>query len=221
MNLELSLVNLYRPADPAEGAPWLLVLLHGVGSNEADVFGLAPAVPGRFHVVSLRAPNVMGPGAFGWFSFVVRPDGLRTIDTVQEESSRLLLAQLIPAIAEQLSVPASRVVVGGFSQGGIMSLSLLLTRPELMTAAMVMHGRLLAEVEPVMAPSDALAGRRLWVSHGTSDPMIPVANAHTIRDRVKELAIELSYAEFPGVHEIRPAELTAAMTWLASLTEAG
>jgi phospholipase/carboxylesterase len=217
VNLELPLVHLYRPADPVDDAPWLLILLHGVGSNEADIFGLAPAVPGRFHVVSLRAPNGMGPGAFGWFSFVVHPDGRRAIDAEQEESSRLLLSRVIATTAEQLSVSAERVVVGGFSQGGIMSLSLLLTRPELMTAALVMHSRLLAEIEPLIAPPQALRDRRLWVSHGESDPMIPVANAHTIRDRVQELPIKLSYAEFPGVHEIRPAELTAAMTWLESL----
>lgn len=220
MTLELPLTYLYRPADPTDDAPWLLVLLHGVGSNETGLFGLAPAVPDRFHVLSLRAPNRMGPDAFGWFTFAVRPDGHRAIDAEQEESSRLFLAQATSSAAEQLSVPAERVVVGGFSQGGIMSLSLLLTQPELVTAALVMHSRLLPEVTPLIAPAEALRGRRLWVSHGTMDPVIPVASAHDIRDRIRELPIELSYAEFPGVHEIRPAELSAAMSWLSSITEA-
>jgi phospholipase/carboxylesterase len=221
VSLELSLTHLYRPVDPAVGRPWLLVLLHGVGSNEADLFGLAPAVPGRFHIVSLRAPFRMGPDAFGWFTFVVRPDGQRVIDTEQEQTSRTLLAEVSSSIAEQLTVPAERVVVGGFSQGGIMSLSLLLTRPDLMAAALVMHSRLLPEVAPLMAPAEALHGRRLWVSHGTMDPVIPLANAHDIRDRVRDLPISFSYAEFPGGHEIRPAELTAAMTWLNGLSAEG
>jgi phospholipase/carboxylesterase len=218
VTLELPVTHLYRPADPVTDAPWLLVLLHGVGSNEADLFGLAPAVPVRFHVLSLRAPFRMGPNAFGWFTFAVRPDGQRVIDAEQELSSRTLLAQVISSSVEQLSVPAERVVVGGFSQGGIMSLSLLLTRPELMTAAVVMHSRLLPEVAPLMAPAAALRGRRIWVSHGTTDQVMPLANAHDIRDRVQELPIELSYAEFPGGHEIRPAELSAAMTWLNGLS---
>ena len=217
MILELPLTHLYRPADPVADAPWLLVLLHGVGSNEADLFGLAPAIPGPFHVLSLRAPFQMGPNAFGWFTFAVRPDGHRMIDAEQELTSRTLLAQVISSSAEQLSVPLERVVVGGFSQGGIMSLSLLLTRPELMAAALVMHCRLLPEVVPSMAPVAALQGRRLWVSHGTTDQVIPLASAQGIRAHVQDLPIELSYAEFPGGHEIRPAELTAAMTWLNSL----
>ena len=217
MNLELPLTQLYRAVDPAAGAPWLLILLHGVGSNEADLFGLAPAVPGQFHVLSLRAPFRMGPNAFGWFTFAVRSDGHRVIDAEQEMTSRTLLAQVISSSSEQLSVPAERVVVGGFSQGGIMSLSLLLTRPELLAAALVMHSRLLPEIEPSVAPVAALQGRRLWVSHGTADAVMPLASAHGICDRIRELPIDLSYAEFPGGHEIRPAELTAAMTWLNSV----
>jgi len=217
MILELPLTHLFRPADPVVDAPWLLVLLHGVGSNEADLFGLAPAVAAQFHVLSLRAPYRMGQDAFGWFTFAVEPDGHRVIDAEQELASRTLLAQVIASSADQLAVPVVRVVVGGFSQGGIMSLSLLLTRPELMAAALVMHSRLLPEVAPLMAPVEALRGRRLWVSHGTTDPVMPLASAHSIRDHVRDLPIELSYAEFPGGHEIRPAELTAAMTWLNSL----
>ena len=218
MSPELPLTHLYRQADPATDAPWLLVLLHGVGSNESDLFGLAPAVPGRFHVLSLRAPYRMGPEAFGWFTFAVRSDGHRVIDAEQEMTSRALLAKVISSAAAQLSVPAERVVVGGFSQGGIMSLSLLLTRPELMAAALVMHSRLLPEIAPMIAAAEELRGRRLWVSHGTMDPVIPLASAHNIRDRVAELPIELNYSEFPGEHEIRPAELSAAMTWLNGLS---
>jgi phospholipase/carboxylesterase len=65
---------LHRPAAHDVSQPWLLVLLHGVGSNEQDLFGLAPYVPPAFHVVSLRAPYVMGAGQFAWFQFSVSPD---------------------------------------------------------------------------------------------------------------------------------------------------
>lgn len=215
--MDLPLTHLHRPANTADAEPWLLVLLHGVGSNERDLHGLAPAVPPRFHVVSLRAPYQLGPDAFGWFTFDVRPDGRRLIDTEQEAASRPLVARTVRSAADQLSVPAGRVVVGGFSQGGIMSLSLLLTRPGLLTAAMVMHSRLLPEIAPLVAPEADLRGHRLWVSHGTQDQVIPLSSAHDIRDQVQALPIELSYAEFPGGHEIRPAELTAAMGWLESL----
>ena len=214
MPLELPLFNRHRMPVSDTALPWLLVLLHGVGSNEEDLYGLAPSVPPQFHVLSLRAPYTLGRDSYGWFTFVVQPNGVRTINQEQEAASRSIVATTVTSAAEQLAVPADRVVVGGFSQGGIMSLSLLLTQPDLVTAAMVMHSRLLPEVVPHIAPAEALRRHRVWVSHGTDDGVIPLANAREIRRRLSGLPIDLSYAEFPGGHEIRAAELTAAMAWL-------
>src|SRR6478735_1735119 len=137
VTLELPLPYLYRRADPAVPTPWLLVLMHGIGSNEQDLFGLAPEVPPPFHVLSLRAPNTIGPGSYAWFTFGVRPDGVRLIDEVQEAASREVAARAVEAAGQQLAVPPGRVVVGGFSQGGIMALTLLLTQPRLLRAGLV------------------------------------------------------------------------------------
>jgi phospholipase/carboxylesterase len=217
---ELPLSFLHRPAAAGAAEPWLLVLLHGVGSNEQDLFGLAPQVPAQFHVLSLRGPLTLGPGSYAWFTFGVAADGSRAIDAAQEAASRPLVAQAVQQAGEQLGVPPERVVVGGFSQGGIMSLSLLLTQPELLHAAMVMHSRLLPEVQSLQAPPERLRGRELWVSHGTEDAMIPLASARQIRDVVASLPVALTYREYPGGHELRPAELRDAMAWLQGLTEA-
>ncbi len=216
-NAAEKLTLLERPADPATREPWLLVLMHGVGSNEQDLFGLAGYVPPQFHVVSLRAPFVLGAGSYAWFQFSVAPDGSRRIDTAQEATSREAIAQTVQAIAQRLGVPPARVVLGGFSQGGIMALSLLRTRPALLQAALVMHSRLLPEVDALAAPAESLQGKQLWVSHGLQDVVIPLASARAIRDHAATLPLTLRYAEFPGGHEIRPAELEQAMAWLDGL----
>lgn len=209
---------LKRDAAPGSVNPWLLVLMHGVGSNEEDLFGLAPSVPANFHVVSLRAPNVMGQGSYAWFQFGITPQGQRVINEAQEAASRQLIAETVSALSQQLGVPPERVVLGGFSQGGIMALSLLLTQPHLMHGAMVLHSRLLAEVLPLMAPADQLQGKQLWVSAGTRDQVLPRAHAHAIREQVQQLPLTLSYAEFPNAHEITPDELAQAMQWLQQLS---
>jgi phospholipase/carboxylesterase len=215
--LDLPLLFLERPADPSVKDPWLLVLMHGVGSNEQDLFGLAPHVPKAFHVLSLRAPFTMAQGAYAWFEFTVLRDGSRQIHESQEADSRALVARTVAAAAQQLQIPPERVIVGGFSQGGIMSLSLLLTEPRLLHGAMVLHSRMLPQVHPYLAPPAALAGKQLWVSHGLQDMVIPLSSAHAVRDHVMKLPLTLNYAEFPGAHEIRPAELAAAMKWLGAL----
>src|SRR5574337_65270 len=86
--LDLPLSFLYRPPAPHVAQPWLLVLMHGVGSNEQDLFGLAPHVSAPFHVLSLRAPHRLGPQAHAWFAFAVAADGARSIDEPQETASR-------------------------------------------------------------------------------------------------------------------------------------
>ncbi|MDQ3271795.1 MAG: phospholipase [Pseudomonadota bacterium] len=214
---DLPLSFLHRPADPSIAAPWLLVLMHGVGSNEKDLFGLAPYVPENFHVLSLRAPYAMGAAAYGWFAFTVDARGERTINEAQEAASRGVVAATLAAAAQHLGIPSERVVAGGFSQGGIMALSLLLTQPHLMHAAMVMHSRLLQQVVALVAPAEDLQGKKLWLSHGTHDNVIPLAAAHVIRGLVKKLPLELTYAEYPSAHEIVQEELRAAMAWLQGL----
>lgn len=215
--LDLPLTFLHRPAASSTPRPWLLVLMHGVGSNEQDLFSLAPQIPERFHVLSLRAPFRMGPGSHAWFDFSIEPGGARSINETQEAESRTLLAKTIEGAAQQLGIPPERVVVGGFSQGGIMALSLLLTQPALMQAVMVWHSRLLPQVLPFAAPPDALRGKQLWLSHGTHDNVIPVASALAIAHHMAPLPVAVTYREFPGAHEIRPAELSATVTWLDSL----
>jgi phospholipase/carboxylesterase len=208
---------LHRPATSEEAQPWLLVLMHGVGSNEEDLFGLADFVPAPFHVVSLRAPFELGPGSYAWFEFSVAADGSRRIDRTQEAASREAVLRTVQAVARHLGVPPERVVLGGFSQGGIMALSLLRTQPSLQGAAMVMHSRLLPEVDALAVPPEALQGKQLWVSHGLQDGVIPIASARAIRDLAGMLPLALTYNEYPGAHEIRPAELQAAMAWLGAL----
>ena len=73
--LTLPLGFQHRPAAPASQTPWLLVLMHGVGSNDDDLFGLAPYVPAQFHVLSLQAPYMLGPDSYAWFQFGVKPNG--------------------------------------------------------------------------------------------------------------------------------------------------
>ena len=215
--LNLPLHHLYKPANPAVQKPWLLVLMHGVGSNEQDLFGLADYVQPNYHVLSLRAPNTMAPHMYAWFQFGVNPDGSRTIDAGQERASRQQIEATLQQACAQLQVPPDRVVLGGFSQGGIMALSILLTAPQTLQAALVWHSRLLPEIAGQEAPTAALTGRSAWVSHGTADDVIPLAQAHTIRARLLATPVTLTYQEYPCRHEIHPQELRASMQWLQDL----
>lgn len=214
---DLGLWAEFRPAEPGTAEPWLLVLMHGVGSNEQDLMGIAPWVPARFHLLSLRAPYPMGPNAWAWFQFGVAADGSRVINPDQERHSRALVEQAVSRAAAQLGVPASRVVVGGFSQGGIMGLSLLLTRPQSLRAALSLHSRLVPEVLPEQAPAEAMQGRSLWVSHGTEDAVLPPLHSERIVAHAATLPLQVHSAGFPGGHTLGRQELDQVSRWLSAL----
>ena len=183
-----SLSFLERPARPGPGQqPWLLVLMHGVGSNERDLFGLAPYVPPQFHVISLRAPFAMGQGPMPGSSSPWMPMA-PAISMYRRSSRRALVQQTVQACAEQLGIPAQRIVLGGFSQGGIMALSQLLTQPQTLRGVLIWHSRLLPEIASLHAPAQAFDGKSAWVSHGTYDNVIPLTSAHAIRDRLAAAA---------------------------------
>ena len=216
--LDLPLTFLQRPAIATTPHPWLLLLVPRVGSHEKNQNRQEHQITDRFHLMSLRAPFRMGPGSHAWFDFSIEPNGERTINDAQEAQIRALVAQTVQAADEQLGIPPERVVVGGFSQGGIMALSLLLTQPALMHAALVWHSRLLPQVVPLTAPADALRGKRLWLSHGTHDNVIPLAHAQAIVHHMASLFVLVVFHEFARAHEIRPSELAATVAWLESLS---
>ena len=212
---------LERPAVDSVPRRWLLVLMHGMGGNERDAFELVDQIPDCFHVLCVRAPVVIGPDAFRWFDFTLNADGSRTIDQAQERSGRAQLAALVEQAARQLDVDAGSVVLGGINQGGIMALSLLLTRPELVRAAMVLHSRLLPEVMPLIAPPEQLRGHQLWLSYTTSDEINPLKYAHQIRTEMAKLPVTCRYVEFPGTSELSDAESFEALEWLTTLAAMG
>ncbi len=115
------------------------MLLHGVGSNEDDLYSLAPYIDPRFSILSARAPLPYGNGGFAWFDVQFTPDGILFDESQAERSHGLLVTFIDEAKA---AYAASQVFLVGFSQGAIMSAGVLLRQPALIDGAVLMSGRL-------------------------------------------------------------------------------
>ncbi len=198
-----------RSSNPNAG---LLVLLHGFGSNEADLFGLAKYFSPWFHVVSLRAP-IPVPFGYAWFEIEYRPEGTK-INAAAEIKSRQILHDEIGDLQKKYKVDPEQTFLYGFSQGAIMSYNLLLTQPQLIAGAVANNGRLLTEVWPERVVDERLAGKRLLILHTSQDPVIEVAKAHQARDQFSLTPVQLDYHEFEGEHTITEGALKTALAWL-------
>ncbi len=202
------------PRAPAERPP-LLVLLHGVGSNEEDLIGLAPGLDPRFYLVSLRGPLTLGPGSYAWFHVLFTPQG-PSHDSDEAEASRRLLIEAVPELVAATETDPRRVFFLGFSQGAIMSLYTGLSRPDLLAGIVAMSGRVLPEVQDHLADAAALEGLPILLMHGTQDAVLPVHHGREARDFLQTLPVALTYREYPMGHEVSRESLAAANAWLGA-----
>lgn len=210
----LSLKHLVRePRERSGERPPLLLLLHGVGSNEADLFGLAPYLDARLLVVSARAPVVLGPGSFGWFRIDFTPEGM-VADLAQAKRSLEMLPGFIEELIETYGTDARRTYLAGFSQGAMMSLALMLTRPKGLAGVAAMSGRLPRQVIGAEPDRDALDGLPVHITHGLYDPVLPVEGARDARRYLEQLPVELTYREYPMGHEVSMESLRDVSAWL-------
>ena len=215
----LSLVHRVRPAEDGADRPPLLLLLHGVGSHEDDLMGLAPSLDPRFLIVSARGPVTLAPGMYAWFQVLLDPNN-PVINPDQAEASRRTILRFIAEAVDAYRADAARVFLMGFSQGAIMSLSVALTEPSVVSGVVAMSGRLLPEVLPLLAPPEALRGLPILLQHGTADPVLPIQHGRTARDRLATLPVELTYREYAMGHQVTAESLADAASWLRARLEA-
>jgi phospholipase/carboxylesterase len=202
-----------EPIRAGPSAPPLLLLLHGIGSNEEDLFGLTPYLDERFLVVSARAPVTLDYSGYGWFHIDFTSRGM-VADVEQAKKSLSMLPGFIDELVETYGADQRRVYLAGFSQGAMMSLALLLTRPEKVACTVVMSGRFPRQVLELEPDREALAGKPVLVTHGLYDPVLPVENGRAVRDYLGELPVELTYREYPMAHEVSMESLRDVTQWL-------
>ncbi len=213
---ELPLTYLERPPrqQVATHAP-LLILLHGVGSNERDLFRLAPALDGRFRVLSVRGPLVRAEGSYAWFIPTYTANGIQIDPAVLDASRKTLIAFIASAVRAFAAEP-ERVYLLGFSQGAIMSLTLALTEPERLAAAVAIAGRIPPEVLPWAAPPERTAHLPLLLEHGRQDSVLPIEWAHAARPILAAQHLALDYREYDAPHTITDRMLDDATAWLSA-----
>jgi phospholipase/carboxylesterase len=194
--------------------PPMLVLLHGYGANEDDLFSLAPYLDDRFLILGVRAPVRLGPMSYAWFNLGFTPEGV-VVKPEEIETARLTLHRFLGEAVMHYGADRNGVYLMGFSQGAMMSLAVALTFPGSAAGVAAMSGRLLPQTVQQITDSDALIGLPIFVAHGTRDPLLPIGHGRDIRTRLEALPVDLSYQEYDIAHEVSPEELHDVARWLS------
>jgi len=182
-----------------EGA---LVLLHGRGTSEHDLYPLLDELDPDRRLVGAtpRGPLSLPPGGAHWY--IVRRVGFP--DPATFEPTLETLTGWFDALPEALGVPVERTVLGGFSQGAVMSYALGLGEGRPKPAGIVALSGFIPTVPGLWALDESLDGYPAALGHGTFDPIIEVDFGREAKQRLEDAGADVLWRESPIPHTIDP-----------------
>ncbi len=196
-------------AIPAQNKPakYLLIALHGWGSNAQDLSTFAP-------VLNWKNTQMMFPNAP--FPHPNVPEGKMWYDLQKHDEeglnqSRRKLKDWLTSLENSIGIPPERTFLIGFSQGGAMTLDVGFAFP--FAGLVSLSGYLHAE------PNGSSTAPPTLIIHGTADPVVPLSAAQNARDTLKQQGVNVKYQEFPMQHEITPATVETLKTFISELCE--
>lgn len=213
MKHTLSLTHHYRPSAMAENAP-VIVMLHGYGSDENDLFSFATELPSEYAIISLKAPFRLQPYGNAWYNIYFDAPQGKWSDDAQAIESRELVSTVLDEIIEKYPVDKKRITLLGFSQGTILCFAVALSYPEKVKNVIGLSGYINTKILKEDYENNSFGNLRVYSSHGSVDQVIPVEWARKTAPFLKSLNIPCQYSEFPVGHGVAPQNFYELKNWL-------
>ena len=214
--MELSLYHLVREPKIKKDKNPLLLLLHGYGSNEEDLFSFASELPEDYYVVSARAPFDLSYGSYAWYAINFDADENKFSDIGQARASRDIIARFIDELVANYPIDAENVTLIGFSQGCILSYAVAVSYPEKVQRVVAMSGYWNPEIAVDDYLDNDCSKLRIFASHGTVDQVIPVEWARKSIPALQVLGIEIVFKEYMVGHGVAPQNFFDFKHWLTN-----
>lgn len=212
--MNLSLYHLVRePKIKLDKNP-LLLLLHGYGSNEEDLFSFASELPEEYYVISARAPYDMQYGSYAWYAINFDADEKRFSDLDQARTSRDLIVQFIDELTTTYPIDEKKITLIGFSQGSILSYAVALSYPQKIQRIVGMSGYFNEDIAIENYKNNDFNNLKIFASHGNVDQVVPVEWARKAKPVLDSLGIENVYKEYPVGHGVAPQNFYDFRNWL-------
>ncbi len=212
---KLQLEHNYRAAQNPSEKPPAIIMLHGFGSDENDLFSFASELPSQYAIFSLKAPIKLQPYGNAWYNIYFDNSQGKFSDDEQAIESRELVSKCIDEIIEKYQVDKNNITLLGFSQGTILSFSVALSYPEKVKNVIGLSGYINEEILKSGYENNDFSNLNVYTSHGTVDQVIPVQWAQRTKPFLENLNIDCKYSEFPVGHGVAPQNFQELKEWLA------
>lgn len=214
MKQTLSLAHNYQAPKENTGNNPAIILLHGFGSDENDLFSFAAELPDQYHIIALRAPMPMQPYGNAWYNIYFDNNDGKFSDIPQAITARDLISKCIDEIVEAYKVDASNMTLLGFSQGTILSFAVALSYPKKIKNVIGLSGYINEELLVENYINNDFSTLNIYTSHGSVDQVIPIDWARKTAPFLKNIGIDCTYSEFPVGHGVAPQNFYELKQWL-------
>ncbi len=202
-----------QPAQHIE-QPKALLLLHGYGSNETDLFSFADNLPDDLLIISARAPFRLDLGGYAWYDLYIDAQGNKISNNLQAAETLQNLSKFIDLLIEQYHISPRKFNLLGFSQGAILSYGLALNFPQKIKNIIALSGYINEEIMPLQEKQTEYQNLNFFVSHGIYDDVIPIELAQKIPPYLTQRNIKHTYKEYYMGHEINYTCLQDLTEWI-------
>jgi phospholipase/carboxylesterase len=198
---------------PAAGEPeGALILVHGRGADENDLYPLLDIFDPQRRLVGMTpgGPLSFPPGGRHWYA-------LGGVGTPEPQTFAATFADLTKLLDEQLAEHGAgwdHTVLGGFSQGAVMSYAVGLGAGRPLPAGILAMSGFMPAVDGWELRPDGLQGYPVAIAHGTMDPVISVDFGRAARDRLAAAGADVLYRESPMPHTIDPRVIPDLQAWV-------
>lgn len=209
-----SLSHIIRESNITDGSAQLLIMLHGYGSDENDLFSFESELPEDLFIISLKAPYQLQPYGNAWYAINFDAVQGKWSDNEQAIESRDLIAKFIDEAIKHYPVSKDNITLLGFSQGTILSYAVALTYPEKVNNIIALSGYINKDIIPETLDADNYKHLNFYCSHGSVDQVIPADWARQNEPFLNSLNIKNQYSEFPVGHGVAPQNFYEFKEWL-------
>ena len=188
-----------------------IIMIHGYGSDEKDLFGFRTYFPNSdFYCV--QGPITLGVNSFSWYKITFNKDGSKERDLIQAQSSLKQLAEFIATVKNNTT---NKIIIGGFSQGAILSLQLAIEYPKLMNGVICFSGMPWSETGTTSKTIDH-AKIKAFYGHGVQDNVLPISEGRKCKNIITESGMNMTYKEYAMNHQIIEQEIKDVIEWYRS-----
>ncbi len=202
----------YLKRIPKKENPPLLVLLHGYGSNEHDLFSFSNELSGELLIISVQAPFTISFGSYAWYSIDFDSVSGKFSDVKQARESIEKIALFIDEVQNKYSTNKKKTFILGFSQGATLSYSLSFFYPNLVQHVIALSGYINKDLLPKNFPNKITTD--YYCSHGIADQVLPIDWARKSKKLLETYNFKHKYEEYQTGHNLSQQNFFSFKKWI-------